>query len=326
MPNIEADDIQIIEIPEDAVIMTRANAMALDPEPELPSGPMGTIMRFRFFVIGLLVVLGIVSAWPLREVFSNPETYSATIATLDEKKNNVLAMVAASTTASVAITAVPDDVGTPIADKLMDLSSNLMLILAVIYLEKYLLTIFGFTVFTVLVPVALLFFILSIALYYRSAVSGTFARLARKLIVLGAVLIATVPAGVFITDMIDSTYEVSYSTEATQEEATEEEGESADNPLDFILSIPETIVDAASDISDELLSQVNRLIEGVAVMLVTSCVIPVLVLLFFLWMANLLLGINIEAPRQMLASRAQRMKITRGDIAAVKRGIQKRNS
>ena len=277
-----------------------------------------------FFVIGLLVVLGIVSAWPLREVFSNPETYSATIATLDEKKNNVLAMVAASTTASVAITAVPDDVGTPIADKLMDLSSNLMLILAVIYLEKYLLTIFGFTVFTIIVPLALLLSILAIVLYDRSMASGTFARLARKLVVLGAVLVATVPAGVFVTNMIDSTYEVSYSTEAAQEEATEEEVESADNPLDFILSIPETIADAASDISDELLNQVNRLIEGVAVMLVTSCVIPVLVLLFFLWMANLLLGINIEAPRQMLASRARRMKITRGDIAAVKQGIQKR--
>lgn len=326
MSNIEADDIQIIEIPEDAVIMTRANASApeSEPEPGYPSGPMGAIMRFRFFVIGLLVVLGIVSAWPLREVFSNPETYGATIATLDEKKNNVLAMVAASTTASVAITAVPDDLGTPIADKLMDLSSNLMLILAVIYLEKYLLTIFGFTVFTIIVPLALLLFILAIVLYDRSMASGTFARLARKLIVLGAVLVATVPAGVFVTNMIDSTYEVSYPTEAAQEEATEEEVESADNPLDFILSIPETIADAASDISGELLNQVNRLIEGVAVMLVTSCVIPVLVLLFFLWMANLLLGINIEAPRQMLASRARRMKITRGDIAAVKQGIQKR--
>ena len=53
MSNIEADDIQVIEIPEDAVIMTRANALApeSEPEPGYPSGPMGAIMRFRFFVI-----------------------------------------------------------------------------------------------------------------------------------------------------------------------------------------------------------------------------------------------------------------------------------
>ena len=318
------DDIQIIEIPDDAVIVTRESALmpAVEPAP----GPMDTIMRFRFFVIALLVILGIVSAWPLREIFSSPDTYAATIATLDEKKNNVLGMVAASTTASVAITAVPDDVGTPIAEKLMDLSGNLMIILAVIYLEKYLLTIFGFATFGIFIPVAMLCFIMSILLYYRSAVSGSFARLARKLLVLGAVLVATVPAGVFVTDMIDSTYEVSYSTEAAQEETAEGEGEApADNPLDFILSIPETIVDAASDISDELLGQVNRLIESVAVMLVTSCVIPVLVLLFFLWMANLLLGINIDTPKRMLSDRARRMAIGKSDIAAVKQGIRRRN-
>ena len=141
MSNANLDDIQVIEIPDDAVIVTRESALApaADPAPS----PMDTIMRFKFFVIALLVIAGIVSAWPLRQVFSSPDTYAATIATLDEKKANVLAMVAASTTASVAITAVPDDVGTPIAEKLMDLSSNLMLITAIIYLEKYLPTISG---------------------------------------------------------------------------------------------------------------------------------------------------------------------------------------
>ena len=324
MPNADLDDIQVIEIPDDAVIVTHESALvpAADPAPS----PMDTIMRFKFFVIALLVIAGIVSAWPLRQVFSSPDTYAATIATLDEKKANVLAMVAASTTASVAITAVPDDVGTPIAEKLMDLSSNLMLITAVIYLEKYLLTIFGFTTFGIFIPLAMLCFILSILLHDRSVASGSFARLARKLIVLGAVLVATVPAGVFVTNMIDRTYEVSYAVDAAQEESTgakAEGGESSGNPLDFILSIPETIVDAVSDISEELLAQVNRLIEGVAVMLVTSCVIPVLVLLFFLWMANLLLSINIDAPARALSARASRMKISRQDIASARNALGK---
>ena len=60
-------------------------------------------------------------------------------------------------------------------------------------------------------------------------------------------------------------------------------------------------------------------------MLVTSCVIPVLVLLFFLWMANLLLGINIDTPKRMLSDRARRMAIGKSDIAAVKQGIRRRN-
>lgn len=314
---MQRDDLRVIEIPEDAVIVTREGELGV----EAAAGPMDIIMRFKFFVIALLIVAGIVSAVPLREIFSSPDTFASTIATLDEKKANVLGMVTASTAASVAITAVPDDVGTPIAEKLMDLSSNLMLILGVLYLEKYLLTIFGFATFGVLIPLALLFLIGAILLYRRSGASTVLARLAAKLVVLGVVLVATVPAGVAVTDMIDRTYEISYTIEEEPQEETDAE-EGADNPIDFILSLPETVVDAASSIGEDLLAQVNRLIEGVAVMLVTSCVIPVLVLLFFLWIANMLLGINVDAPMHAIANRGRRMVASRKDVAAVKAGIR----
>ena len=316
---MQRKEIQTTDVPEEAQVIYEA-----DDTP----GPMDTIMRFRFFIIGLLVVLGLVSAFPLRAVFSSPDTYATSIATLDDKKNNVLGMVAASTGASAAITAIPDDVGTPIADKLMDLSTNLMLVLAVIYLEKYLLTVFGFAAFGILIPAALACFVISLVLYCRSTLSGSFALVARKLLVLALVLWVTVPAGVAVTNMIDQTYEISYATESVEgveaEAEAEEETEEGDSPIDFIISIPEKIADAATGVADEMLSQVNRLIEGVAVMIVTSCIIPILVLLFFLWMANLLLGINVDAPRRMISSRAQRLKVSRADIQAMRQSLPKR--
>lgn len=316
---MQRKEIQTAGVPEEAQVIY---------EVDDTTGPMDTIMRFRFFIIGLLVVLGLVSAFPLRAVFSSPDTYATSIATLDDKKNNVLGMVAASTGASAAITAIPDDVGTPIADKLMDLSTNLMLVLAVIYLEKYLLTVFGFAAFGILIPAALACFVISLVLYCRSTLSGSFALVARKLLVLALVLWVTVPAGVAVTNMIDQTYEISYATESVEgveAEAEAEEGtEEGGSPIDFIISIPEKIADAATGVADEMLSQVNRLIEGVAVMIVTSCIIPILVLLFFLWMANLLLGINVDAPRRMISSRAQRLKVSRADIQAMRQSLPKR--
>lgn len=316
---MQRKEIQTTDVPEEAQVIYE-----VDDTP----GPMDTIMRFRFFIIGLLVVLGLVSAFPLRAVFSSPDTYATSIATLDDKKNNVLGMVAASTGASAAITAIPDDVGTPIADKLMDLSTNLMLVLAVIYLEKYLLTVFGFAAFGILIPAALACFVISLVLYCRSTLSGSFALVARKLLVLALVLWVTVPAGVAVTNMIDQTYEISYATESVEgveaEAEAEEDTEEGGSPIDFIISIPEKIADAATGVADEMLSQVNRLIEGVAVMIVTSCIIPILVLLFFLWMANLLLGINVDAPRRMISSRAQRLKVSRADIQAVRQSLPKR--
>ena len=316
---MQRKEIQTAEVPEEAQVIY---------EVDDTTGPMDTVVRFRFFIIGLLVVLGLVSAFPLRAVFSSPDTYATSIATLDDKKNNVLGMVAASTGASAAITAIPDDVGTPIADKLMDLSTSLMLVLAVIYLEKYLLTVFGFAAFGILIPAALACFVISLALYCRSTLSGSFALVARKLLVLAIVLWVTVPAGVAVTNMIDRTYEISYATESVEgveaEAEAEEDTEEGGSPIDFIISIPEKIADAATGVADEMLSQVNRLIEGVAVMIVTSCIIPILVLLFFLWMANLLLGINVDAPRRMISSRAQRLKVSRSDIQEMRQSLPKR--
>ncbi|MDM8302681.1 hypothetical protein [Collinsella tanakaei] len=210
----------------------------------------------------------------------------------------------------------------------MDLSTNLMLVLAVIYLEKYLLTVFGFAAFGILIPAALACFVISLVLYCRSTLSGSFALVARKLLVLALVLWVTVPAGVAVTNMIDQTYEISYATESVEgveaEAEAEEDTEEGGSPIDFIISIPEKIADAATGVADEMLSQVNRLIEGVAVMIVTSCIIPILVLLFFLWMANLLLGINVDAPRRMISSRAQRLKVSRSDIQEMRQSLPKR--
>ena len=267
----------------------------LTPRPDVV---MDGIYRWRRVLASVLVLLALVSALPLAEVFSRPETYAATIETLDEKKANVTALVASSTALSAAITAIPDDVGTPVADKLMDVSSDLGIVLMVIYLEKYLLTIFGLAAFRVLVPVGCALLVGSLLLMRRSAVTGPLSRLGVKALLMAVVLFAVVPASVAVTDMVDRTYEVSAQTqvagdqEADQAEQPEEEGDGS--ILDFIASIPEMVTEGVSSLTDDVLDQVNRFIESLAVMIVTSCVIPVVVLLFFLWAANALLGVDMS--------------------------------
>ncbi len=52
------------------------------------------------------------------------------------KKTTALELTAAATAASAAITLIPGDAGTPIADKLADLSSYFLIVVCAIYLEK----------------------------------------------------------------------------------------------------------------------------------------------------------------------------------------------
>lgn len=284
-------------------------------------GVMDLVARHRIIVAALFVVLALVSLFPVREVASAPETYTAVIQTLDEKKGNVMALMAASTVASAGVSLLPDDTGTPIAEKLIDLSGNLAIVLGVIYLEKYLLTIFGTATFGLLVPAACVLIALATLLYRRSHSSAPCARIAAKLALLGIVLVITIPTSVSITNQIDEVFAESVSVAEVQSETVDEsteqiaeEGDQGFDPLAFIqgipdaiASIPETVTNGVASVSEEICNQVNRLIEQFAVMIVTSCVIPILVLLFFLWMANLLLGIDVSTPVAALRASGKRL-------------------
>ena len=104
----------------------------------------------RLLLVAAAAVVALVSFFVLGKHFSQPQAYGSVIASLDAKKDTVMNLVGASTGSSAAITVLPGDVGTPIAEKLIDLSSDFMIVLAAIYLEKYLLTVLGFVSFRVL--------------------------------------------------------------------------------------------------------------------------------------------------------------------------------
>ena len=257
----------------------------------------------------ILAIPLLASVFPLKDVFSSPDTYASTVQALDEKESTVMALTGASAAASAAISALPGDAGTPIAEKMIDLSSTFMIVLAAILLEKYLLTTLGFAAFAILFPVGCALIIAWIWTKDRFAIGSALARIASKVILLGLVLVLTVPSSVFITNRIEDTYqssidaavasaeEVSNDSEAV---SNQEESQESQNPLDFITSIPETISSGVEDIVSTGQEALNNLIEALAVMIVTSCVIPLLVLAFFLWAANLVLGINVSAPMAML--------------------------
>jgi hypothetical protein len=64
-----------------------------------------------------------------------------------------------------------------------------------------------------------------------------------------------------------------------------------------------SVTSGAKQMTDEIVQQVTDLIEGVIVMIVTSCVIPLLVLAAFLWLGHTLLGIDISGPASYLTGR-----------------------
>lgn len=266
----------------------------------------------KFGIAALLIVAALLSEFVGRPHFENVETWSSCVEVIDAKKDNVLALTTSTIALPAAISALPDDTGTPVAEQLTQLSGNLGIVLAALYLEKYLLTILGFLSFGVLGPAAFVLLAASLLVHGHLSTGHTLFTLGVRILLVGIIAVAVVPTSVWVTQRIDETYQISISQ--TEPEGSAEESEPADsesqenkNFWDNIASgaaqLVSNLKDGIKSVTDGVVEQVTNLIEGAIVMIVTSCLVPLLVLAVFLWMGHSLVGIDVSAPTNYLARR-----------------------
>ena len=233
----------------------------------------------------LMVALLVLSLTVGRVWLTSTGTYAGSIDSLDEKKETVMNLAAAATAASAAITVIPDDIGTPIADKLADLSVYLMLILGTLYLEKYLLTIIGWAASCFLVPGASLM----LAGYFLGIGHAGLKRLAVRLLLFSLVIVAIIPVSLTVSGLIERTYEDSIQetiSMATEVEEAPAEAQSKQTFWEKITGAASRMVHGVSETVDWAKHVLNNFMEAIVVLLVTDCVIPILVLLFSVWLVR----------------------------------------
>lgn len=248
----------------------------------------------KVFKVLIPLLLAAVSIFLLTGYAASPELHAGTIASLDEKKTTVMELTAASTAAAAVVSALPDDTGTPIAEQLADLSGYFLIVLSAIYLEKYLTTLSGYAAFTVLIPLACLIF--SANVFFRD---NGLRNLWKKLLIVALAVLLIIPASTKVSDIIEDTYgesinatiDTAMQTSETLKAGEEEAEESG------LRSIITTVKDGVNDAIAQAKTLLNRFIEALAVMIVTSCIIPILVLLFMIWLVKFLAGVNINLPR-----------------------------
>ena len=289
------------------------------PEPQ----PQPVDVRVVVGLVLAALAVALVSIFVVAPRATSPQANAHVVASLDEKRSTVTSLMASSTASSAAISLLPGDAGTPIAEKLVDLSSDFMVVLAAIYLEKYLLAIMGHATFKFLVPAACAAFAVGTLAQRRPALRQVCLRLAARLLLFGLAVYFVVPASVLVSDVIERTYqdsidqtlEVAEQT-ASEIEASVQEEEQADvaggstagglvgGLVQTLQQLPETLTGTVTGLTEDAQNSLNNFIDALAIMIVTSCVIPILVLLFFLWLVNMLLGSNIEVPQRLLSPRS----------------------
>ena len=180
------------------------------------------------------------------------------------------------------------------ADKLADVAMYFALVLCVLYAEKYLVSILGLAAFRILIPVALALGAVSVFWRPRGLRS-----LAVKLAVVGLAVYLVIPASLTVSAIIDRTFEASIQETVAAAEELDREGKEAEEQ-GLLGSVLANITDAAKLIREKAVVLLNRYIRSLAVMIVTSCVIPLLVLFFFLWLVRQFTGLDLTGrfPRR----------------------------
>lgn len=170
----------------------------------------------------------------------------------------------------------------------------------------------------ILIPFALVLFAISLGIHGRWSTSTVIRRVATRVLVVAIIGMVLVPASVWVSQKVDETYRVSIeqaqqkaadAADSDSSKASKKKTESTESKnvleqlADGASGLVTSVTSGAKQMTDEIVRQVTDLIEGVIVMIVTSCVIPLLVLAAFLWLGYVLLGIDISGPANYLTGR-----------------------
>lgn len=286
-------------------------------------------LHMRLIAAVVCVVIAFVSFTVLAEHFSSPETYSHEIEQLDKRKETAASMSVVAAAASAGVTIIPDDICTPIAQQLAEVSKDLGLVTGAVILEKYAMTILGFAVFRFIVPFSLLALAAGILMADSSSLKAPCCAAGLRILLASLIVWYSIPLGVRASDMIFETYEETIANAIDNAELAEEltkqkdednrsSSENAERRLDFSIegfvdvlsSIPSAITNTVGSVTSSATDKVSVLVawakvvltqitEGFAVLVVTTCIIPLAVPFLMFWFVKLMFQPSAVMPPQL---------------------------
>ena len=143
-----------------------------------------------------------------------------------------------------------------------------------------LITLSGYITFMFLIPLACL--LVAVAILFGKT---NFTRTAAKITLIGLIIFMIVPASVTLSDMV-------YRTRADKVDQTIEECNDLELVGDSDKGLLNELTTITTNTVDKITSFLDNLLESLAVMIVTSCIIPLLVFAFLIWLVKIIFSAN----------------------------------
>lgn len=257
-------------------------------------------MRKEKLVKVLLIVFAMVFSFTvLTHVIPESKFVKDTIQYLEDSQNTIMKFSGSTIATSLSLSALPNDFASPLASTVSDLNTYFIFIFAVLFVEK-LLVIEGIKISLVyIIPAACV-------LYIASILSGkdVFKNLGKKLLILGISVIMVIPISTHFTESVCADY-LTYVDETIEEadagankinELMAEDHEDA-TFFDKLTSAFKTAINDVNDLLAYFKNVVKKSVNSVAVMIVTTFVLPMLVMLLFRWLLKELFALHFPEPK-----------------------------
>lgn len=244
----------------------------------------------KIVCIALLLVVILLSVTVFSKIASSPESYKRTIESIDDKKEVVMTVTTSATAVSLFLATIPGDATTPIANKIMDLSSYLLIVVCALVLEKSLLTTIGYLSFKILIPLACI--LLGVYVFSKKRIIGT---IALKIIIFALVIVLIIPFSMKVSDLIYEANQatVEQLTSGLDQNIAKDDSQKENSWLDKILN---NIKEGISDIGENAKQILNSFIDAIALFIIAYCVLPIIIVLCVVWLINILFKLKISTP------------------------------
>lgn len=246
-----------------------------------------------------LVFIIVLSIFVLARKMPDTKLMQDTIASIEESNKTVMEFSGATIATSLAVSAFPNDFATPLANTLADMNRYFLFIFAVLFMEK-LIVIEGVELsFVYIIPASCVLYILYV-LFQKEI----FKKFATKLLILGLAVVFVIPFSTRFTEKVCADYMV-YVDETIEEANAGAEkvnevmgsGEEEETIFDKLSEAFKTAIQGVSDLLKYFEKVIRRCVNSIAIMIVTTFVLPLLILFLFRWLLNELFAWNLPKPQ-----------------------------
>ena len=247
----------------------------------------------------ILVLIGVFSFFVITSWLPDRGFIKDSIKSVEESSNTVMKFSAATLSTSLAISALPDDFATPLADSLADMNIYFIAILVMLHFEQLLIRYGVKLAFAIAIPVACGIGILSILLK-KELLKGIAARVA----VLGLAVALVVPCSTHITNYIaaDLTAYVENTIADTEDGGDKlneamEGGTEEQTMFEKLSDLFQTAINDMSNLMTHFQNTIRKCMNSIAILILTNCLMPLVNFFILKWILKETFHIALPMPQ-----------------------------